>query len=1038
MNLSKQFYLLALFLFFLLVSQHNLIAQTLTISGKVTDAETGEAIIGANIIVKGSANGTVSDLYGTYTISANSGEILLFSYVGYLPQEVIVTDRIVIDIALEIDIMELEELVVIGYGTQKKEDLTGSVTVVDADEMRQSNYTTFDKALQGRAAGVHVSSVSGKPGETAAILIRGIGSISRSAEPLIIVDGMPVNSEFLNSLNPDDVESAQVLKDASATAIYGARGANGVIMITTRKGRSGPAKIDFSAKAGINIIPRIYDVMNAAQYVEYNQAVYEDMAKDDPQNMYYKVYCDSARISNDNYDTDTDWQDEVSRIGKSQNYNLSASGGNEYSNFYVAGNYSTEEGILINTDMTRLGLTANSNFNVGKRFIFGESLSYSTVNINDVSNYGNGNAFLVSLVTSPLMPLLDETAIGGYGGPTDSLTGINERTNPVAEQMLNDVRRNRYKLLSTAYMNVELARGFTYTIRVGANINYRHDKLYNPIYTLGNMRLRDRDISKLEETNYIQKELQMNHQFSFTRSFGNNNINAIAVWERFTATDKYISAIGTDLTDPDLVVLQLANTPMDVDGTETEHRLESYLARILYNYAEKYYITISHRIDGSTRFGPEGGRYGHFPSFSLGWRLNEDLLRSVDQINMLKLRFGWGATGNENLEDYQYFALLDPPKNSRYIFGVNQDLWMAAAPTSYQPNPLIRWESAKMTNFGVDFNAFGNRLQITAEYYIKNQDGMLVSKPISVIFGKKMYDSETPKVGAWVNLSRIQNRGFEFTGSWRRLEGDFNYSISANLSTIKNEVIDLVVDDIITDYTRTITGHTIGSFYGFVAERIIQESDFDQEGNYLHATQETRTSAGDIKFKDLNRDGKIDDIDRTIIGKPLPDIIYGLNFTGSYKGLDLVVFLQGMQNLQVYSSVMAQINIASGDMFGKDQNRLVDCMDYWTPDNPSTTMTRINILDDNMNSRISSWYLYDASFIRLKTLQIGYTFAKPVMSRPNVDNLRVFVSSNNLYTLTRYPGYDPEIGSNDPLRMGIDGGGYPVPRSFTAGISLKF
>lgn len=1038
MKRARQVSKLVLYFCTLMFLHQNLFAQARTISGTVTDAGTGEAIIGANITVKGTTRGTISDLDGAYTISASTGDMLTFSYVGYLSQEVTVTDQTVIDVALETDKTEIEELVVIGYGTQKKEDLTGSVTVVDTDELRQSQYTTFDKALQGRAAGVHVSSVTGRPGETSSILIRGIGSISRSAEPLIIIDGMPVGAEFMNSLNPEDVESVQVLKDASATAIYGARGANGVILITTRKGVTGPATFDFSARSGFNIIPRTYEVMNAAQYVEYNRAAYADMPSDASQNMYFRVYSDSARMSNDNFDTDTDWQDEVTRVGKSQYYNLSASGGNEFSNFYVAGNYSTEEGILINTDMSRVGLTANSDFRIGKRIKFGESVSFSSVDLTDVTNYSNGNAFQVSLVTSPLMPVYDETAIGGYGGPTDSLTGINERTNPVAEQMLNRVKRTRNKLLSTIYMSVDLFGGLKYMVQVGANYNTSFNQMYNPIYTLGNMRLRDRDESKLEESNYYVRELQMNHRLSFSRAFGDHSIEAVAVWERFAAREKMNLAVGTDLSDPDLVALDLANTPMDVGGGITEHRLESYLARVQYNYAGKYLVTVSHRIDGSTRFGPLGGRYGHFPSFSLGWKINEDLLQNVDEINMLKLRLGWGSTGNENLGDYQYFSLLDPPKNSRYIFGVNQDLWLGVAPTSFQPNPYIRWESANMTNIGIDLNAFRNRLQVTAEYYVKNQHDMLVSKPISVIFGKKTYDSETPKVGAWLNLSQIQNRGFEFSGSWRKMEGDFNYSVSANLSTIKNEVIDLVVDDIIEAYTITTTGHGIGSFYGYVAERIIQESDFDEEGNYLYARQESGTTAGDIKYMDLNNDGFINALDRTIIGKPLPDVIYGLNFNANFRGFDLVVFLQGMQNLQVYNNVMSQINIASGDMTGKDQNRLVDCMDYWTPENPSTTMTRISILDQNRNSRISSWYVYEASFLRLKTLQIGYTFPEAVLSRLNVDNLRIYLSSNNLYTLTRYPGYDPEIGSSDPLNMGIDNGTYPVPRTFTVGVNLKF
>jgi len=1010
-----------------------------SVEGQVTDAATGEPIIGATVLVQGTANGTITDLDGNYSLQGVSpDDILEISYVGYLDQQMPVENKRTINIALEVDRTELDEVVVIGYGTQKKSDLTGSVTVVDTEEMQKTTYTTLDKALQGRAAGVHISSVSGKPGDVASIKIRGIGSISRSSEPLIIVDGMPVSTEYMNTLNTNDIESLQVLKDASATAIYGARGANGVIMITTKKGTAGKTKLNFTSHAGISTIPKKFNVMNADQYAEFYRAVYADYAWDDPQNYYYKVYSDSARASNDNLGTDTDWQDAVSRIGREQNYNLSVSGGSENSNFYVAGNFGTNQGILIDTEMKRFGLTANSNFKVGKRITIGESFSFSKVSINDVSNYGNGNPYYVSAVTSPLMPIYDPDALGGFGGPTDSLTGINERTNPVAEQLLNEVTRDQYEVLSSIYMDAELLPGLVYTIRLGGNFGIDRDKMYNPEYTLGNMRLRDRDFSKLQEINEINEDLQMNHQLAFRKSFGNHNLNLVAVWERFKGDYRYLSASGTDIAHPDLNVLDQTTANFTVNGHPAEHRLESYLARVQYDYAGKYLVTASYRIDGSSRFGPEGGRFGSFPSFSLGWKLNEDLMQDVNEINMLKLRFGWGITGNENLEDYQYFYQIDPKVNSRYIFGENQDLYLAGAPTSYQANPLIKWEEARMTNFGVDLNAFSNRLQVTAEYYIKNQKDLLVQKPISRAFGKYTEYGGDPDVGAWANLSRIRNQGFEFSGTWRNSAGAFNYAVSANFSTLKNTVIDLVRDEILTSYTITTEGRTIGSFYGYVAERILQEDDFDEEGNYLHAKQENGTSPGDIKFKDLNNDGIINADDRTIIGKPFPDMIYGLNFTADYRGFDFVLFLQGMQNMQVYNTMMAHIAIASGDNTGKDENKLVDVLDYWTPENQSTTMTRPTVLDENLNSRISSWFVYEASFLRVKTLQVGYTFPSSFTGRMNIDRLRIFASANNLYTLTKYPGYDPEIGDADPLHMGIDEGFYPVPRSASIGLNLTF
>jgi len=1047
--------------FFLFIFLHPVLsAQQLDVSGRITDASTGETIVGATILVKGTTRGTISDADGFYSISVPDGEaVLVFSFIGYLTQEIPVQNRSQIDVIMAVDLKELEEVVVIGYGTQRKEDLTGSIAVVDVEDMNKSNFTTFDQALQGRSAGVYVATKSGMPGGGANVKIRGIGSISLNTEPLYVIDGIPVNEDIMSSLNPNDIESLQILKDASATAIYGARGANGVVMITTRRGTNRKPVFSFNSNLGYTYVPKTFDVMNAAEYTELMEAAYKNYLARNPGMVdnYHAVYSDSARRVHGNENTDTHWQDEITQVGYMQNYNLSVASGNENSRYFISGNYATEEGILIDTELERFNLRANSDFTVGERIKIGESVLFSRLFLNDVAHYGNGNSWLIATITSPFMPVYDENAIGGFGGPTDTLTGANERTNPVAEQMLNENTLVEYKVLSSVYLDFEIIRGLTYSLKFGANYKMDDQRRWTPRYTLGNMRLRDSEHSKLSEDNSFSQEYLINNMLTYTAKLGGHNFTGMAAYERTIIDRKWNGAVGKDITYPEIAVLNQAEVVETVYGGKEQHRLESWLGRIIYDYKGKYLVTASVRVDGSTRFGPEGGRYGTFPSFSLGWKINEDFLQGVEQINMLKLRFGWGQTGNENLQEYQYFALMDPLRNSRYIFGVNQDLWLGGASTSFQNNPLIKWEASAMTNFGMDLNVFGNKIQFTGEYYIKNQKDMLVKRPISVVFGKYVEYGAGGTVGAWVNLAKVQNRGLEFNLIYKEMEKDFQYTISANLTTLKNEVIDLGVADILTDWTITKPGHTIGSFYGFVADGILQLEDFEHDDlgniiqnpdgtyNLLTPTQEQFTSPGDIKFKDLNRDGKINDEDRTIIGKPLPDFIYGLNFNAWYKGFDFTIFFQGMQNMQIYNEHMSNIGLAT-DKWGKDENKLVDVLDYWTPENPTNTQTRVDVIDENRNSRISSWFIEDASFVRIRTLQLGYSLPQRLSQRIGVEKFRIFANANNLYTITKYSGYDPEIGETsqdvsgvtNPLYAGIDSGFYPVPRSFTLGLQLDF
>ncbi len=1037
-------------LLYLFILTGNMPAQNL-IRGTVTDSEDGTPLTGANILIKGTLIGVSTDNFGKYSIQANAEDTLVFSFVGYLSDEIIAGNQTLIDVTLKPSFENLDEVVVIGYGTQKKSDLTGSIAVVDVNDMNKSQFNSLDKALQGRAAGVHVSNTSGQPGEPASIKIRGVGSISLSSEPLFVIDGMATTERsILYSLNPDDIESLQVLKDASATAIYGARGANGVIIVTTKKGTVNKTSLSFSSNISFTSLSKKFDVMDAGQYTRFMEKAYGSYLSRYPAQAdnYTKVYCDSARASNNNLGTNTNFIDAFTRTAVAQNYNMSISGGGERSSFFLSGSFTNEEGVMINTGSKRYTIRTNSDYKIGSRIKVGEAIAITRTDAQLVTHFASGNMWLSPLINSPYMPLYDSTAIGGYGGPVDTLTGNNERTNPVAEQMLNSNTYTEYRILSSLFAEIDLFKGLSFTLRVGGNINHRNEAQWSPQYTLGNMKLRDHPISSLYERSNYSQELLWNNMLTYSKSFGAHTITAMASYERTAYDSKYTYAEGNDIPFENLPVLDQAKIVKRVGGGNTEHNLESMLARVIYDYKGKYLLTASYRIDGSSRFGPEGGRYGQFPSFSAGWKINEDYLRNIDQINMLKLRFGWGMTGNENLEDYMYFALLDPYQNSRYNFGLGQTLYLGAASTSFQSNPLIKWEAAEMYNVGVDLDAFNNRVQFSVEYYIKDQEDMLVKKPISVIFGKKVGYGTTGKVDAWVNLAHVQNRGLEVNAIYKKMEGDFNYVISANLTTLKNRVIDLGIPDVFTDFTITKPGNSIGSFYGYVAERILQEEDFqtdesgkpvitDNKYTLLHPFQETGTAPGDIKYKDLNRDGVINDKDMTVIGKPLPDYIYGLNFDLFYRNINLTVFLQGMQNMEVYNDLASFIGIAT-DRDAKDNNKLVSVMDYWTPENRSNSMTRVDVLDENKNYRPSTWFIEDASFLRIKSIQIGYSLPANWIGRIGISKFRIYASANNILTLTKYSGYDPEIGSTNPLLTGIENGVYPVSRTIMLGLQFDF
>ena len=1005
-----------------------------TVRGTVTDSGTGETLVGATVMVQGTTTGTVTDIDGNYSIPVPDPEAtLVFSFVGYREMTVTVAGRNVINVQLEPSLEMISELVVIGYGTVRREDLTGSVAVVSSDDLNRIPASEFTRALQGRAPGVMVTQ-TGVPGGGAQIRVRGVGSINRASNPIYVIDGIVTGS--LNAVSPTDIESIQVLRDASASAIYGADGANGVIIVTTKRGETGAPRVNYSGYTTVNRVPRQFEVMNADQYAEF----YSTLLAEDGQAVPVS-YSDHFRqwYYGEGWQQGTSWQDEVVRTGWGHNHNLRISGGGEGSNYSISTRYYAEDGIQLASAVERYNIRINSDFELGRFIRIGESIAVTRSARQNPFTW-QGNPWQVTLISSPLMRMHNDTNKGGFEGPQIgfeyvspegeemivSNTGFNDKPNPRGPMEIGDLRSFNTNLLANIYVEVQPVSWLTFRTLPSVDAGFNRTKNWVPAFDLG---VRSRGQANLDENFNESVNLSLENQVTFRNEYGLHNITATAVHHvrRNEGNSVQVSAVGFPYEQLN-VIAQSFEDGRQVQGFYNPFSSEAYLARVNYDFDRKYLFTASIRRDGISRFGA-ANRWGTFPSLSLAWKIDEDFLTGVDQISMLKLRAGWGKTGNSDIGSFQYQSVIDgfnqfsPVIGGRVVPGLNV--------VHSFGNPLIKWEAAEMINLGVDLNLFMNRLQLSAEYYIKNQDDLLVRRPMPSTFGRVSGAGDP-----WVNLGQVQNRGFEFTGMLRQMAGDFNYIISGNLTTIKNEVI-FVPREFIENTNMTTIGHTIGSFYGYVAERIITPDDFDENGNYLYAQPASGAPRpGDLMFKDLNNDGIVDDLDRTIIGKVVPDLTYGLSVEAMYRGWDFSVFLNGMHNFQVYNHLRAGIEGFSSQDMG--HNKLTDfALNYYRDDRPSTEYIRADLSNSNLNDRPSTWYLEDASFLRLRDVQIGYSLPHNALGALGLTSARLYMSASNLFTITRYTGRDPEAPMvSAPLTPGNDFGSYPVPRAINFGIQV--
>lgn len=1029
------------------------------ITGIVLDADLNEPAIGVNVLVKGKANGTITDLDGKYSIKALPEDVLVFSYIGMQSQEVLVGTKKNININLKSDAKQLQEVVAIGYGTVKKSDLTGSVAVVSTKDLTRNPSTSAAQALQGKAPGVLVTQ-SGAPGGAATIRVRGVGSISSDPNPIYIVDGVQVGN--INSLQPDEIESFQVLKDASAAAIYGANGSNGVIIVTTKRGKSGKIQMNFNSYATVNFAPTQYDVMDAQQYADfYASTKYKSNGLD-------KTYINTANqvVANPAYaltpefrqlyygngwEQGTNWQDQVFKNGLNQSYNLSIAGGGENSNFSVSLGYINEDGTVIKNSMERFRIRANSDFKLNKYVKIGENLSASRSAGEDPISIQSS---VYDLTGSPLMKVYNADLKGGYesfqtnvavAGKTYSSTLVNDKPNIACAPNLGSNKNYGIGTSASVYLQVDFTDWLMFKVTPSAELVTSKSKYWMPYFD-GNRNLGNATL--IEKYNEVVT-LNLENQLVFKKTFNDvHNVQATAVYSILSRNTTSISGTKSGFERENLNTLSNGTTTNNLGGNESDHRMLSYLGRVMYDYKGKYFATTSFRSDGVSVFAPTYRR-GNFFSGSLAWKINEDFFKDVRNLDVLKVRLGWGQTGNSNIGgNFQYIDQVSETKWFSPVFGDNQTIATAQYAYNTMASKEIHWESAEMINAGVDIALFKNRLVTSIEYYVKNNNDLLIQVPISFAFGHLPSKSGWP----WSNSGKIQNKGVEISLQWRDQIKDFSYGISSNFTTIKNTVNYLPVPNITRTNNYTVEGHSIGALYGYVDKGIIQLTEEyytkDASGNFTKDSHGNYTGykfgnqygispqPGDIRYADINADGVVDDKDKTVIGKTIPSIAYTLSFDCAYKNFDFSLFFNGVGGFNIYNAQRAGLSVLGSG----DGNKLVEYAEnYWSETNASTTHVRADELNSNKNDLISTFWIEDGSFLRIKDVQLGYSIPANVCKQLGVSSVRVYASGSNLYNFTKYTGRDPEgYMSNTPLESGVDNGSYVTPRSVSFGLQVKF
>ncbi len=1025
-------------------------AQTTTVTGNVSD-ETGP-LPGVSIVLKGTSNGVVTDFDGNYAINNVPPDgVLVFSYVGFKTREIPVKDRTEININMETDVSSLDEVVVVGYGTMKRSDVTGAVVSVSSQSIEESVPTTIDQVLQGRAAGVQIQQNSGAPGASSSIRIRGISSITGSNEPIFVIDGVIVDSNTgqggqnaFASINPSDIVSIDILKDASATAIYGSRAANGVILITTKRGKDGAATISLDSYVGYQELPNTLDLLNLQEYaIHKNTRADLNIVEQDPN-----------FIRPDLLGEGTDWQDEMFTRAMMQNYNLSISGGNEKTNYAMSVGYLDQEGIALGSSFDRLNLRGTFDSQVKEYLKTGINFAFN--NINQTTTFSDQALIITALKQTPNVAVRNSE--GTFDGPvTDEFV----QNNPVGLASIRENRNESAGIRANTFAEIDIIEGLKLRSEYSIDYGFSNAYTFNPSYRFGAI---VNDIREGSRTKSYNKYYNFRNVLTYDRSFGIHSVNAMLGQEfqesyfenLYGYRTGYLTNGATDLNAGD------PSTARNSNGS-FKSALNSYFARGFYSFDDRYLLTATIRYDGSSKFAKEN-RWGWFPSAALAWRVsNEEFLEDNAYINNLKLRLGYGAVGNQSVPNFAFTSIYSA---SATPFGAG----LLAANTA---NPDLQWETTYSSNIGLDLNMFNNRLEFIADVYYKKTEDLLLLAPYPDYSG-------TSGVGAtsapYVNIGSLENKGVELTLNTVNVDTD-NFTWRTNLvfTANRNKVLALATDtgilnrtlqegSDITIVTRTAVGKPIGQFYGYkVIGRFEDATDFyyrNDEGEIVPTALpegmgigENEVWIGDYIFEDINEDGVINEQDRDYIGNPLPDFSYGIGNSFSYKGFDLNIQLSGVygnevvnyqrrflenprENTNLLQSALGYAELGLIDPNGPNDYRNVQIVagDQYMPRIAASSAASTS------NFRYSNRFLEDGSYLRIQNVSLGYNLPRNFVEKIGLLNVKLYTNLQNVYTFTEYSGFDPEVGSinQDALLTGIDNGRYPSPRIYTLGLNVNF
>ncbi|TRX60768.1 TonB-dependent receptor [Fulvivirga sp. M361] len=1040
------------------------------ITGQVTDAQTGESLAGATVQIKGTQLGAIADVNGRFSISIpEDAKTLIVSYIGFQSREIGIGDQTTFDITLAPDLSALSEVVVIGYGVQDKADLTTSIASISPKELKDQPVVGFDQAIVGKIAGVQVVEPSGEPGVGMRIRIRGTSSITAGNDPLYVVDGVPMNTDMqgaggsirrpngrsgygvetvnaLSSVNVNDIESIEILKDASAAAIYGSRGSNGVVLITTRKGSSGEPRVRYNTYVGIQQVSKTIDLLDAYQFAE--------LARDGHNNTYLDAV-PTGSVNDDNATrtangspssgllpdfimpyldgqqglTDTDWQDEIFRAARIQSHNLSVSGGSGKTSYYGSLNFLDQEGVVLNSDYRQFSGRLNLRSEVSDRVTLGFNLNPSQERANRINKGPHWTEGIVALAlaNSPNFPVFNPD--GSYNwdrnGSAIGAVGDTQFLNPVAlaEGIKNETNHSR--LLGNVYAEIGIIDELNYRISAGFDVNRFTRDYYRPSYLEDRSRPGERSVPDAYSRDDQYQNWVIEHTLSYAKDFGKHSFAAIAGFSSQKEEQRTLEAYATNFPN-DLSTTTNSGQIVDAGGTLEEWSLLSYLARVQYNYKGKYLLSAAIRADGSSRFG-KNNRWGYFPSVSGGWRISNEGFFNSGTVSDLKLRASFGVTGNFQIPNYASISLIS---EDNYVDDDGNVVSGLAASTS--GNSDLKWEKTKTLDIGLDFGLFEDQLYFELDYYNSNTTDLLLNVPVP---GASGFNS------ALTNIGKVRNRGFEATVSTGTKIGPVEIDASFNFATNQNEVIALGPDnnDIITSVSGgagypfiTRVGEEIGSYYALQVIGVLTQADID-DGTPIFAG----SRPGDIKNTDINNDGEItDDGDRIILGSPFPDYTIGLNSTLRYKNFDFRFALQAVQGFEVNALINRYNYNVEGNF-----NNVVDVVDrYRSESEPGNgIIPRANRQSKGSLGRPSSWHVEDGSYVRVRNLVFGYTLPKSVL-RSVIENARVYFSVQNPFTFTDYRYYNPEVSStpDSALTGGQDYGNYPLARTFSLGVNLSF